>query len=250
MMHTIQAGTSMAAPHVTGAIALIMQTEPNAPPAMIKSLLFQSAVIDAFTGTVWNKDWGRGKLFIDQATAALLSLFEALAIPAGVELRWRFHEPGSGLRAGVERGAGPSGPWTPIEGERWDDSGIIHFTDATAEAGATYWYRLVVQEGSETFTFGPRSVTAGTPVAGLQLLPVTPNPASGEARIDFAVPRSMEVRLGVYDVQGREVAVLASGVRPAGRHQVTWSGGEAPGLFFIRLVTADRTIVRRLAIVH
>src|SRR5262245_9160922 len=62
--HTMNQGTSMAAPHVTGAAALIMQKYGAVTPGFIKNFINARAITDAATGVVWNKDWGRGKLFL------------------------------------------------------------------------------------------------------------------------------------------------------------------------------------------
>ena len=51
--------------------------------------------------------------------------------------------------------------------------------------------------------------------------------------------RTGMVRLVVYDLLGREIARLADGLRPAGRHQVRFRAGELPsGTYVYRLETA------------
>jgi subtilisin family serine protease len=55
-------GTSMAAPHVTGAIALLLQHMPALTMNRIRRRLELAAISDAFTGVVPNDDWGAGKL--------------------------------------------------------------------------------------------------------------------------------------------------------------------------------------------
>jgi Big-like domain-containing protein len=84
---------------------------------------------------------------------------------------------------------------------------------------------------------------------------VAPNPTAGEVQFVFATPRAATIRLTVHDVQGREVARLVDGDRPAGRQAVGWDGrvGGGParaGLYFVRLVTPDRSFVRRLIVVR
>ncbi len=78
----------------------------------------------------------------------------------------------------------------------------------------------------------------------------SPNPSSGSMRIGFGIVRESRVRLSIVDLAGREVAVLAVGVRPPGRHEAWWNGrdgnGEArAGLYFIHLEAGDESIVRR-----
>ncbi|MBN1353029.1 S8 family peptidase [candidate division KSB1 bacterium] len=54
-------GTSMAAPHITGAIALMLQANPALEPADIKLLLSRHARHDSFTGATASDSWGYGK---------------------------------------------------------------------------------------------------------------------------------------------------------------------------------------------
>ena len=67
--HWIMQGTSMAAPHVTGAIGLLLGMAPSLNGAQVKSLLLATADADAFTGSTWNATWGAGKLDILEAVA-------------------------------------------------------------------------------------------------------------------------------------------------------------------------------------
>ena len=92
---------------------------------------------------------------------------------------------------------------------------------------------------------------AMTPPAAerLRLHAPYPNPSAGRTLVRFELPEAAAVRLAVYDVQGREVAVLAEGPRSAGRHTAAFDGGGlAAGVYVCRLeaggVTAARTFVR------
>lgn len=57
-----QGGTSGALPMVAGAIALLLQAEPEITPQQVKQRLQQSATQDQQTGAVPNNAWGHGKL--------------------------------------------------------------------------------------------------------------------------------------------------------------------------------------------
>lgn len=81
-------------------------------------------------------------------------------------------------------------------------------------------------------------------------LNVSPNPGSAH-RVTFALPKRDAVELGVYDLAGRRVAVIASGVMEAGVHNSTWNGRGTDGarigagMYFYRLrVGGEMRIVR------
>jgi subtilisin family serine protease len=66
-------GTSMAAPHVAGTVALMFQAAPELTQQQIINRLTSNARSDAFTGGVPNRDWGAGKL---DAQAAVNSIID------------------------------------------------------------------------------------------------------------------------------------------------------------------------------
>jgi M6 family metalloprotease-like protein len=104
---------------------------------------------------------------------------------------------------------------------------------------------------SVTATFVTPAAVGGGPVAALALEPARPSPMRGTGRLGFVLPREARARLSILDLQGREVAVLADGVFPAGRHTAVWDGrtesGSAPaGLYFVRLLAEGRVLSQRL----
>ncbi len=61
--HAVMKGTSMAAPHVTGTVALIFSLDHRLSSEAIWNSLTQTAKSDLKTGSVPNEKWGFGKLF-------------------------------------------------------------------------------------------------------------------------------------------------------------------------------------------
>ncbi|MBF8295565.1 MAG: Bacterial surface protein [Bacteroidetes bacterium] len=67
-----------------------------------------------------------------------------------------------------------------------------------------------------------------------------PNPFNPSATIRFDLPQAAKVRLAVYDMLGREVAVLADEERPAGQHSVRFDAGKlSSGMYIFRLQAGD-----------
>jgi len=66
-VHQLVQGTSQAAPHVTGGIALLLEKNPGLTLDEIRSAIINSGYTDNYTGEVWNAHWGAGKLEIDAA---------------------------------------------------------------------------------------------------------------------------------------------------------------------------------------
>jgi len=63
-----------------------------------------------------------------------------------------------------------------------------------------------------------------------------PNPFNPSTTIRFDLPEAAKVRLAVYDMLGREVAVLADEERPAGQHSVRFDAQRlSSGMYIFRL---------------
>ncbi|MBD3162513.1 MAG: T9SS type A sorting domain-containing protein, partial [Candidatus Eisenbacteria bacterium] len=65
--------------------------------------------------------------------------------------------------------------------------------------------------------------------AATALLGARPNPARDGSTVRFSLAVETEVDLAIYDVRGRRVRTLVSGVRPAGGHAVVWDGRDDGG---------------------
>ncbi|MFO7767345.1 MAG: S8 family serine peptidase [bacterium] len=79
--HLLLQGTSMSAPHVTGAIALLFDIRGYLTSDEVKGLLTASAVEDAYTGTTGptNYTWGHGKMDVKAAADSVLAADDVIA---------------------------------------------------------------------------------------------------------------------------------------------------------------------------
>jgi hypothetical protein len=78
-----------------------------------------------------------------------------------------------------------------------------------------------------------------------------PNPLRRQATVAYTLPEASDVRIAVYDMLGRQVAVLENGRREAGRHRVTLDGDRlASGVYFGRLRVGQKTLTQKITVVR
>lgn len=76
-----------------------------------------------------------------------------------------------------------------------------------------------------------------------------PNPFNPRTIIEFSVPQSGDVHLGVFNVLGQEVASLVSEYVQPGKHQASWDAtGVGSGVYFYRLQAGGFVQSRRLVL--
>ena len=67
-----------------------------------------------------------------------------------------------------------------------------------------------------------------------------PNPFNSSVQLRFTLATESIARLIIYDLSGREVAVLNDGELTIGNHVSTWQADDFPtGLYFARLIAGD-----------
>jgi len=109
----------------------------------------------------------------------------------------------------------------------------------------------------------PEDPAGGRPPGEFQLLQNYPNPFNPTTTITYTVgghlPASgqaglsavSDVRLVVYDLLGREVAVLVNEKRVPGKYAVSWNaGGMASGVYLCRMSAGGFTAARKLVLMR
>jgi hypothetical protein len=78
-----------------------------------------------------------------------------------------------------------------------------------------------------------------------------PNPFNPTTSISFELPEKVSVKLGVYNLAGQEVAVLADGLFSQGIHTVQWRpGGASSGIYFVRLQAGEFRMTRKIVLLR
>ncbi len=175
---------------------------------------------------------------------------------ASVELSWTTaSETGNAgfriQRRAADGGAGSS-QWTTIgrvEGRGTADASTSYsFVDEDLPYAAdslSYRLKQVDADGTTSFT-APVTVQRG--VSAVTLLGTFPNPASQQVTLRYALPRAQSVRIGLYDVLGREVRTIVQG-RREGRQEVQIDVSDlSSGVYVLRLKAGETVKTKRLTV--
>jgi hypothetical protein len=78
-----------------------------------------------------------------------------------------------------------------------------------------------------------------------------PNPFNPSTVISYQLPVISNVTLKVYDILGREVARLINEEKPAGSHEVQFTGnGLTSGIYFYQLKAGDYSETRKMILLR
>lgn len=76
-----------------------------------------------------------------------------------------------------------------------------------------------------------------------------PNPFNPATTIEFSLSQSQHVLLRVFDITGKEIAVLINGKIPPGLHKITFDGNNlASGIYFYQLQGNDFSETKKMAL--
>lgn len=189
-------------------------------------------------GFLWNIDFQTNCIYqidIGLAPSMPKALTEAI-VDSCVELMWGFSSGTDLTQYKIYRGTSKHAEQAvcidsvpPVQ---------LSYTDRHVERGMMwYWVSAVDSTGYESHFSTPVSVQA------LPLLPAYsrldqnfPNPFNSSTEIRFGIPNTSTVDLVVYDVIGRKMVTLASGMLPAGEYSYVWDASRMPsGVYFYRL---------------
>lgn len=169
-----------------------------------------------------------------------LVAFEAVIDTDGVLLRWTTASETYNAGFEVQHAA---------EGAGWAVLGFVGGAGTTAApqhyryhaadvVPGRHRFRLKQIDYDGTFEYSPQVEVAIGVMGTHQLSAAYPNPFNPQTAFSLAVGQVQEVRIEVYDVLGRRVALLHEGTMQANASRmVVWEAGDRPGgLYFIRVL--------------
>lgn len=168
-----------------------------------------------------------------------LTSFVSAVSGRNVELKWTTSSELNNSSFDIERSSA-TGEWSKVgyvAGRGTVSSATSYaFVDRSVSSG-TYNYRLKQVDFNGNFEYFElgNEVTIGVP-GEFALSQNYPNPFNPSTTIDFDVPFDAKIQLAVFDMSGKEVAVLVSENRSAGYHSVSFNAsGISSGVYFYRL---------------
>jgi hypothetical protein len=188
--------------------------------------------------------------------ATLLAEYRVRFDDGVVRLEWTLSEPVGDRSFIVMRAPEGSSGLEELEGAiSVRDERFCSFSDDGCVSGMEYGYRVYLVDGSERsllFESGPVAI----PAMMLTLHQNHPNPFNPSTTIAYYLPERSRVRLAVYDVLGRVVAVLVEREEGIGSHSVHWNGldsrGDAvpTGVYIYRLEAGKTRLSKKMIVVR
>lgn len=158
----------------------------------------------------------------------------------------------SGVEDGyiIERKQSPDTDFSDIDTV---DSGIESYSDQSIDQSHNYSYRVRAYKEAGKSDYSN--------VAALNLVGVIedripsefllsqnyPNPFNPETKIYFAIPKTLNTKLTIYDLLGREVKTLVDKELGIGTHEFTFEAGNLPsGIYLYRIESGNFTQTRKM----
>jgi len=187
--------------------------------------------------------------------ATLLKDFSASFGNGAVELSWELTSLDEGARMIVSRAELGSEQYRELAGEIEGKDLAFSYSDERIEPGKSYTYRVDYALGSQRHSLFETEPVA-VPILPMSLSQNWPNPFNPTTTISYYLPRASAVRLEVFDVSGRRIACIDSGLKEAGKHSAGWNGKDesgrqaAAGIYLYRLTAGKETLSRKMILLR
>ncbi|MFI5144491.1 MAG: SBBP repeat-containing protein [Ignavibacteria bacterium] len=126
-----------------------------------------------------------------------------------------------------------------------DGSGNVYVTGQSTGIGTLSDFATIKYSQS----IGIKKISSAIP-GEFNLSQNYPNPFNPNTTIEFAIPKSSDVKLVVYDISGREADVLINEKLRAGSYKVDFYGSKlSSGVYFYKLTSEDFIQTKRMVLV-
>lgn len=135
-------------------------------------------------------------------------------------------------------------------------TGQTSYTDIAPPSEYSYWYFVTSAQRNNVESLPSEPIEAGMVVSNesavyepllFSLEQNFPNPFNPTTTIEFSVSKPGMVTLQVFDLYGRETAVLLNGQTSSGSHRITFDASTlSSGIYFYRIQTQSGSMVKKM----
>ena len=138
--------------------------------------------------------------------------------------------------------------WLLAGGDQTQINTDIHSV-LTSDANGTYSTMSSWNASLGIFKGSQSAVNSNAGAMGLMLMQNYPNPVYGVTSIEYALPATGPVQLGLYNTAGIEIERMVDGNQDAGPHRQSFDTSRLPsGAYLYRLTTASGNIARQMIV--
>jgi drug/metabolite transporter (DMT)-like permease len=272
-VHAVQQGTSMAAPMVTGAVAMMLQQDPDMGPTLARQRLAAGARVDGpvlAAGAVPNKRFGAGKLDLGSVLPNIDTVAPTVLLtrPNGGEtflagtneaINWNASDNVAVTSVTLESSVDNGLNWDPLAAGLPNSGTYLWSVPNTVSSQALVRITAFdtqnqsVDQSNAVFAISS-NVDSGTPALAFAVHKATPSPFNNATSIGFDLPAvagaadgTWPVRVRIFNLAGRLVRTPVDAPLPPGAHVALWDGTDdrgvkqAAGVYFIEVATPEHT---------
>ena len=128
----------------------------------------------------------------------------------------------------------------------WDDGSTGNFIGNLSEGT----YNVVVSD-SVGCEISHEIDVARIYVSSVLDIHIFPNPMGDLSRIVYSLPRNTWMEIALFDIAGRKIQILFSGMNREGKYEIEWASDQVEdGVYYIRIQTSKGSVSRKLIIAH
>lgn len=200
------------------------------------------------------------KLYVNDSHKCIIYVWDVVNDSTIANKRVLYSIPASGYADGMKTDAegniyctGPTGIWIVSPSGVFLDRIQMPETPSNCNWGDADRKTLYITAGSSIYRI--RLLTTGIKSPHFQksgsyeLHESYPNPCNPGTTINFHLPMTGRVTLSVFDVAGRQVAMLVAGLLPAGEYSRRWdTTGVSSGVYFYRLSAESYSSTKKIVV--
>ena len=127
---------------------------------------------------------------------------------------------------------------------------VGYYPDQITGTDSFPFEKLATGDGVPVYDWGNYETVIETTPSAHKLSAAYPNPFNPTTTINFVVPEASNVKITVYDVNGRYITTLADGFYNAGAYDVVFNAQHLPsGVYFYNLTSNNYTATNKMLLV-